>query len=218
MQKLYKKLLFEVANDKGLLMSLFDVNESETGQTPELLTIRSRDVPDMYFEVTTNPNSSHHFAVKFTSFNPVCFPPRTSAQGTNLQKVRTIFGSWLEQVKLAMAEAEAPDQWKDIVLVSTQSNAEFTSDDKERLRVSLTKFKVLLIREFNPTEDQLREISAKLNHLTEAMDHMNQFDWGGVAINSLIAISIALSQDTAQGHALFNLFKQAVSGVIYPLK
>jgi hypothetical protein len=61
-------------------------------------------------------------------------------------------------------------------------------------------------------------IEKRLLYLSDAVDRLNKTDWYGIAISTLIGISINLSLDTEKGRLLFKLFKQVVENTIILLK
>jgi hypothetical protein len=75
----------------------------------------------------------------------------------------------------------------------------------------------LIVNNFNPNKEELELINARLKYLSDAVDKHNKFDWKGIAINTVIAIIIALSLSPEQGNQLFHLFRQVFSNLIYLL-
>jgi hypothetical protein len=75
----------------------------------------------------------------------------------------------------------------------------------------------LIIKNFKPNKEELEVVDARLKYLSDAMEKHNKFDWKGIAINTVIAITIALSLNPEQGNKLFQLFKQVFAAVIYLL-
>ena len=68
-----------------------------------------------------------------------------------------------------------------------------------------------MVKEFNPSREQLRLIQMQLDYLSEAVGRLNRIDWRGLAVSTVITIAIQLSLDTEKGKLLFQLFQQAFS-------
>ena len=163
----------------------FDVEEdAPTG----LFALRLRRLPSLFFEIRER-GSAHAFSVKFSMFDPPRFPQLQTTK-TTFKFVDERFVVWLKEVLLALRELQEPDLWAEFSSASSQNSEVFTPAQKDSLRLSITQFKVLITKEFHPTEIQLKKISERLDHLSQSIDKLNQFDWSGVAINTLIAISI----------------------------
>ena len=84
--------------------------------------------------------------------------------------------------------------------------------------MSINEFKVLIINGFHPDVKELNIIENRLEYLSESLNRLNKIDWKGLAISTVISISIALSLDTTSGHKLFELFKSVFHNVLYLLK
>ena len=75
----------------------------------------------------------------------------------------------------------------------------------------------MIVQNFDPNKEELESINARLEYLSDAMDKHNRFDWKGIAINTVIAITVALSLNPEQASQLFQLFRQVFSNLIYLL-
>ena len=144
------------------------------------------------------------------------------------EKLGPVFAEWLtEVVSPYLDDAATPDMWELLRESSSQARTavgtpedfgHFTDEEKLRIRLSINEFRLVVINDFGPNKGQMKAIDDRLKYLSEALDKHNRFDWKGIAINTAIAIGIALSLDTEQGARLLQLFKQVFSNVLYLLR
>ena len=109
-----------------------------------------------------------------------------------------------------------PDLWSQLQFYSPLTTAfidddlkQFSSEQKEQIRLSIKDFERLIVENYAPTKEQLKFISDRLSYLGNAVDRLNRFDWKGLAISIVTSIAINLSVDTEGGKLLFKLFQQA---------
>jgi len=132
------------------------------------------------------------------------------------------FGTWLAYDVVKHIEAHIiPDLWDSLSPFGNASSwspqdeyEPFTTEQKTYVRQSVQNFRVLLIQNYSPNSDQLKAINEKLDYLTAAIDRLNRFDWFGLAINTAMSITTALSLDTTRGQQLLVLLKQAFGSVM----
>lgn len=143
----------------------------------------------------------------------------------DIEGVLEEFTRWLREDATAMVEeASAPDLWSDIGSaisnLGTFDDRFTTFSDVEQSVVQrvLNDFREDVVRVFQPTPTQLDRIESELKYLGAAAGRLNKFDWKGVAINTLIAIGVALSLDVERGRELMNLFQAAIAGALHLLK
>jgi len=142
----------------------------------------------------------------------------------DVKGLRATFEDWLENhVKLYIYELSEPDMWERVesqkplikgVEISQEDTTLFSEDEKIRIRMSLDKFRTLLIKNFEPQNYEIQAINDHLEYLLNAVDRLNKFDWRGLALMIVIQISLALSLDTEKGRLLYNLFEQAFSNIL----
>lgn len=104
---------------------------------------------------------------------------------------------------------------KENLVTPDQDNiVEFTYEERQQVKLALSTFRVRLIETFNPTEEQLRVISERLDYLSGAVDRLNRFDWKEVAVSTLFSIATTLTLDVERGRQLWGMFQQALSTLI----
>ena len=127
-------------------------------------------------------------------------------------------------VRPYLDDMNTPDLWG--ILEATRSHAKaelgtpedfqpFSDEEKRRIKLSINDFCLSVQEKFDPTQEKLNVIDARLKYLSDALDKHNKFDWNGIAINTVMAISIALLLDTHHREQLIQLFKQAFSNALY---
>ena len=161
------------------------------------------------------------------SFYAQTFPLSLPDRGADPQTLFGSFKSWLnEVVKPYLDELVAPDLWQ--ILENNRSEAtleaetpdysqSFSEEEKNQLRLCINEFQLLIVREFNPPKEELEAISNRLKHLSDAMDKHNRFDWRGIAIGTVISISVTLALNPDATRQLIHLFKSVFSHILYLL-
>lgn len=222
MLKKYRNHLYGIIQEKGLDPKLFH-GEDKTIDDDRFFVIELRNSP-LYFRVKDVSYSFDLFSYWYTSFDPN-FPLRIAGSSENLTKLKKDFVLWLDNhVKSYIEEQVEPDLWERIVLqeplgagselVSEDINV-FSDDEKVRLRMSINEFRLLVVKNFKPSSEELKVINDRLEYLSDAVDRLNKFDWRGVAIMTLIQISLILTLDSEKISLLINLFKQVFSVTLY---
>jgi len=224
MLKKYKNRLLQVIQEKGLDPKLFEAKETEDSDS-DVFTVRLADT-QLTFIARNSNRDFHDFDCRYATFSPsfdiTDYAPQAGWE--DFDELTKDFDEWLENhVKLYIQEQAEPDMWELIAsqapLVNGSEMPEenintFSEDEKIRARMSINEFRILLIKNFEPSSDEIQAINDRLDYLSNAVDRLNKFDWRGLAIMTLIQISLTLGLDTEKGRFLFDLFKQVFSTVL----
>ena len=218
----YKNSFIEVISSNGFVPNDFEVSELKEGRIFEL---KLTGTP-FKFQIRHAPNNFHEFDCRYTKFAPNFtfsqnIPPKEYA---GIKRIHNIFEHWLlTDIAIYFDELKEPNLWQQLqnkeTLVSGKEITDndllsFSTEEKAQIRLSINEFKLLIIKEFNPSQNEISIIENRLVYLSEALDRLNRIDWKAITISSVISISITLSLDTEKGKLLFNLFKQVFSGII----
>ena len=222
MLKKIKNEFFELIARNGYVPNDFEVREFGGGRSFELKLTGTA----FKFLISSAQDSYQKSKCQYTRLAPN-FPLShiIPTNGYNdLKIIYTIFVNWLKtDVALYLEELKEPDFWqqlqnKETLLtgkeITDNDLLSFSTEEKAQIRLSINELKLLIIKEFNPSQDEISIIENRLTYLSEALDRLNKMDWKGITVSSVISISIALSLDTEKGKLLFNLFKQIFSGII----
>lgn len=137
------------------------------------------------------------------------------------------FKGWLNDVvKPYLDEVSTPDLWK--ILEDTHSEAirqlgtpddfhSFSEEERIQLKRSIDELRLSIENNFKLQEKQLAITNRLLQHLSDAVDKHNKFDWRGIAISVAFTIVTNLALDPEQASQLYQLFKEAFSNIIYLL-
>ena len=220
----YRNNLLSIVQESGLDPNLFDAEE-EVIDKENYFTISLRDSKIRY-AVQPWRGSFSYFACRSSQF-------RADFEMTGLhicpdfESVAQDFKTWLEEVvKPYLDNLNTPDLWQILgenrahiksELATLQDFEAFSAEEKIRIRLSLKDFRLLIVQNFNPNKEELESIDARLKYLSDAVEKHNKFDWKGIAINTVIAIVVALSLNPQQASQLFQFFKQVFSNLIYLL-
>jgi len=219
--------------DKNTLLKAIQ----ESGIDPDLFTGQDNVIDNEDLFVISLRNSPLLFAVRFKghfdwffyrcSQSLPTYPLSDKLLARDTIQLKKAFNAWLKNVvKPHLDNVNTPDLWH--ILEDTRSHTKFelgmpkdfdSFSDEERIqiRLCLNNFLLLIVDHFNPNKEQLKTIDARLKYLSDALDKHNKFDWKGIAISTLISITVALSLSSEQGHQLFQLFKQVFSNILYLL-
>jgi len=213
MLKKYKNALLQIIKD-----SQFDPEDFSSDDGETIFTIRYLDTPFRFSFI--HPTSHHTFMLEYISFSPN-FQKTTIKLDMGFPDATGFFRNWLkEHIGLYLQEQTTPDLWKqledqkallDYTHQDNDKATHFTEEQKKLIRLGLDEILLLIKKEFQPTADEIGVIKNRLDYMSEALDRLNKFDWKAVLVSTIISISIALSLDTAQGNALFHMFKQVLS-------
>jgi hypothetical protein len=219
-----KNRLLTIIQESGIAPSLFE-SQNKSIDKEEYFVISLRDSP-VSFAISPCHGDFNSFFCRRSQFM-ANFPLDGRQYVSNTIHLTTLFNTWLTSVvKPYLENISTPDFWQ--ILEETRSYTkselgmpkdfeQFSSEEKIPIRLSLNEFKLLIVKNFNPNKEELAIIDARLKYLSDALDKHNKFDWKGIAISTVISITIALSLSPEQGNQLFNLFKQVFSNVLYLL-
>jgi len=219
MLKRDKNGFIKIITNNGLEPSSFKRYEKDDVDGNPGFIIQLENSP-LFFLARTNKDDYHEHDSRFINFAPN-FPKSEYYPSSNWDHIDGVyewFEYWLDKhVKTYLEEIDVIDlleQLEGKALFNTdplrsRNTESFTKPEKERIGASIERFKKLIEVEYNPSQEQLEIIEDRLNYLTDSLERLNKVDWQGIAISTIISISIALSLDTEDGKHLFDLFKQA---------
>lgn len=228
MLKRDKNKFLEAIKENGLEPSSFKHYEKDDVEGEPAFIVQLKNSPLFFMSRTDSSNYLNHdsryieFSPKFTKSD---YYPYSGWD--NIDGVLDVFNSWLEyHVKIYLLELEETDLWAQLegkVLfgsdpMSNRTSGQFSKPEKQRIQESLANFKKLIEVEYAPTNEQLDVVQDRLDYLANSLDRLNKTDWQGVAVSTIISISIALSLDTEKGKGLFSLFKQSFAAMLEYMK
>ncbi len=218
----YRNNLLSIIQESGLDPNLF-VAKEKIIDNEKHFTIDLRDSKILY-AVQPYRGSFSTFSRSYSQFR-ADFSMTGQTPYSGFDVLAKDFKVWLEEVvKPYLDNLNTPDLWQILEENRTHIKSElatprdfepFSAEEKIRIRLSLNDFRLLIVQNFKPNKEELESIDARLKYLSDAVDKHNKFDWKGIAINTVIAIIIALSLSPEQGRQLFQLFKQVFSRVLY---
>lgn len=221
-----KNILFTTIQESGLDPNLFC---SENGIIDEdqyfIITLRDSKI---CFAIRPYGGSFDTFAVRHSEFK-ANFPIRdqfiADLIATFSSDLNSVFKAWLANVvKPYLDDIRTPNLWQ--ILEETRNHTKyelgkpedfnsFSDEEKIKIRLSLHDFRLLVVKNFSPNQEELKSIDGRLKYLSDAIDKHNKFDWKGIAIQTVLSIIITLSLNTEQGNRMWQLFKNVFSSVLY---
>ncbi|NQT33569.1 hypothetical protein HQ587_00155 [bacterium] len=226
MLKKHKNGFFDIIKKNGLDPESFSVGEPES----DVFEICFLDSP-LRFKVFLKSDNYMLFDFDFVEFLPspkYKYPDEIITYGCSIEDIYETFESWIqEHVKEYIDELLLPDLWEQLAeqkplisddMLDAEETSPFTDDQKVQLKMSIDEFRLLIKEKFEPTEEKLIIINNRLDYLTDSFDRLNRIDWRGLAISTVLSISVALSLGPEEGKALFELFKQVFTKIILQLQ
>lgn len=217
MLKSVKNRFFEVILDSGLSHDLFTVEELEGTYSIQLFDSQ------LYFSIKQGIDDFNKFTYMFVLFRPE-FPIMESPGELDIEDIEKWFTLWIKsEVTPCLEELKTPDMWTHYreyigeiptFKTSDQEYEKFSDDEKVQIKESIDKFRLLIVENYNPIDEQLEEINERLDYLGKAIDRLNRFDWKSVALSTVIGIATNLAVDAEGGRKLFELFQEAFSQLI----
>ncbi|GAH41984.1 unnamed protein product [marine sediment metagenome] len=222
--KKYKNQLLTIIQEHRFETSLFTAENGPIGDDNYFI-MGLRDSP-LRFAVKPYQGSLDSFLYRSSEFR-ADFPMSSSDHYADEGMLTTYFKSWLDDVvQPYLDNVNTPDLWHILEETRSRTKSElgtpedfgpFSDEEKTHIRLSLNEFRLLITQNFNPNQEELKTVDARLQYLSDAIDKHNKFDWKGIAISTVISITIALSLNPEQGNQLFQLFKQIFSNILYLL-
>lgn len=221
MLRKYKNGLLDVIRAAGYDPADFDV----TDEADLTFTLVFKKAP-FTFIIYNDPENHHGFDVSYTQFAPgLEMSDRDPAEDyAHIDFVYAQLERWLKKdISEYFEDQSTPDLWEQIsnqrALTPSGDIAQdefepFTEEEKIQIRLGLAEFQLQIKESFEPNEEQLERIEARLDYLSGALDRLNRFDWKSTLISTTMSISIALSLDTHQGQLLWALAKNVISTVL----
>ncbi|MCJ8288373.1 MAG: hypothetical protein HRT58_21885 [Crocinitomicaceae bacterium] len=219
MLKQYKNQLFDIIRRSELDFEQFVYDQEKS----DLFSISYRDSP-FQFHIGISEDSHDRFDFSRTLFAPGYptsdpFPHEGYFDfGTLLNNVK----QWINDINRYIEEIEEIDLWDEynkgndslnIEKIEFNDQVQFNTEEKVQVRMALNEFQSLILQKFELSESQISIVSDRIEHLCDLSEDLTKFDWKGVAISTLISITIALSLDTEGGKQLIELFKQVFSAI-----
>jgi hypothetical protein len=217
----YKNNLLTIIQERGIDPNLF-MAKDETISKMEYFVISGRDT-NIRFAVRPYYGSFEKFYLRYSEYLNN-FPLTAEEYIINWEELSNKFLTFLKNVvKPYLDDISTPDLWHALQETGSQLKfglgkpddfKPFSDEEKVQIRLSLGDFKLLIVNNFNPVQEQLDSVNKRLDYLTAALEKHNKFDWKGIAINTVFSIIIALSLSPEQGNQLFLLFQQVFSKVL----
>lgn len=222
--KKYKNNLLTIIQESGIEPNLFIAEDGPIGKL-DFFIISLRD-SQIRFAVRPWEGSFEYFTCCCSKFL-TGFPISETLYSQDIDDLTGRCNEWLNGVvKPYLDDVSTPDLWQILEETRSRTTSElrtpedfdsFSDEEKTQIRLSLNEFRLLITQNFNPNQEELKTVDARLQYLSDAIDKHNKFDWKGIAISTVISITIALSLNPEQGNQLFQLFKQIFSNILYLL-
>ncbi|HHX60329.1 MAG TPA: hypothetical protein GX707_06280 [Epulopiscium sp.] len=130
------------------------------------------------------------------------------------------FSKWLTYLA---REISQPDLWEQLEKIKEFSDIEyelednmqqFTHQEFKQIQAGIEGIKGYLLNVVNNDDEDSKIINGKLDYLIESSERMGKKDWANIFYGTMVSLSISLALDPGQGQAMYQLFKNAVSGII----
>ena len=202
MSRNVKNLYFEIVKSLELNPELFGFIEDGQELTFQLLN------SPLSYSVSPISGPGLRYQCVWNVYAPG-FPQDGEVFEWDIKYVANHVAKWmLNSVQPYLADMEKPDLWTQYVEGIESIPAfktfegefeQFSDDEKFQIKQSISNYRILVIENYNPTDEQLEEINEKLDYISQAVERLNRRDWIGVAISTVIGIGINLGVDTEGG-------------------
>lgn len=222
MIKEYKNKIFETLRDSNLFFDYFDILKLEDEQL-ETHIITYKNTP-FRFTIRQDEYSFDFFDFCYTEFAPG-FPDSDIYPENSYATFEVVLQSvllWIKSINRYLDDQEEIDLWREfkkgnatlnIENIQFEDRVDFSKDEKIQVKMAINEFRNLISHNFELTSAENSIITERLKYLIEAVERSNKFDWKGIAVSTLMSISVALSLDTEKGTLLFELFKKVFSAI-----
>lgn len=140
--------------------------------------------------------------------------PVEEREALSWQKQMQLVERWLAAVK---DDSDMPDLWAELrreteLLGATADeaieNTPFTPDEREEIAGRLQEMRDYARRTYSLSEEQMRVLDAKLDHLAAATGRLGRTDWRGLFVGTMLTfvLTAALPPESAR-HILLTLLK-----------
>lgn len=226
-----KNKIFEFLNGSSYSLNDFKIIEKveiiiSNGLQDKIptITITYKDTP-LKFEISNPFESFDQYRFRYIIYGPNLkwSNQLPKDQVGYFHDVISGFQFWLDkQVQPYTKELTQIDLWEEYLkapgsvtfdINSKFDTSLFTEGEKEQLKLALGGLKTLIIEKFTETQLQIDLVSQNINYLVEKVDHLNKFDWRGVAISILINICTSLMLDPQKAKIIWNWFVNLISTI-----
>jgi len=225
----YKNELLDVIKKSHFSVSDFVASEPDSPEHGKTFTL-VHTPSNFHLEVWNDPRDFDSFRGFYTDFVPgligYYFPNDTNyafeeLEYCDIMELVAHCTQWLEGIDKYNEDLATPDLWANItdsqnIINETdkESLEYFLPAEKDSIRLAIRDFKQLMEKKFEMDTEQHAIVFERLDYLTKAVDKSNKFDWKGIALNTIISISITLSLDADRGRQLFELFKTVFGSIV----
>jgi hypothetical protein len=173
-------MVWHYISEKKLDPDLFWVSENGPSFS---LHLRSST---LMFEFEHAPFSFHLFRYRYKGFQPgsplsdwiILTQESVDYQYYDFDVVAVAYMKWFkDHVFEYLEEQNSPDEWAQFSAYeamldwdesSEESSRPFTEEEKENIRLGLHQYRLYIVEHFSPTEEQLAQISKRLDFLSKA--------------------------------------------------
>ncbi len=219
MLKRYKNKLIDLIKKYQFFPTEFEISELHEEEV-DVFRINYKNSP-FTFNIFTKADDYHQFFCTYTLFAPKfpisdALPPISYG---NFEAILVYFILWLGYIQQYYDEQSEPDLLKDLIEdykflenhnLYYDDIKPFTANEKELTKLAIYDLELDIINKFELGFEEKMIVENRLLYLNEAVDRLNKRDWKGLAISTIIGISIALEFDSAKGKDLINLFNENI--------
>jgi hypothetical protein len=221
----HKNGFIDIIKGKGLDVNIF--RQEEKAEDEEHKFIISATGTPFKFTVLIARNDIKKLQCKYTLLSPALQESAFQRDpNQTIDYVYRKFDDWLDNhVITYLDEIIVPDLWAQIeeqegFFENGGADADeytlFSQEEQLKIRKDIESFKLLIQKDFSPSDDVQKIINDKLDYLVSGVERLHRIDWKNVAFSTIISIATALALDIEKTKYLFELFKKAC-GVVWQL-
>jgi hypothetical protein len=93
-----------------------------------------------------------------------------------------------------------------IETINYAESSNFTTEQKEQIRIGFEELKLLIQTNYGATSDQMVIINQRLQYLLDATERLDRTDWKGIFISTVIGLVQTLMLTPERSQELINMF------------
>lgn len=216
MLKQYQNELLHVIQELGV--DLNSIKKHVSKDNGEAVVVIKFNGTPFEFTIKNSPDSFTVFYYKYIQFKPH-YPESHYEYCPSFDSLKNTFINWFRNhTQKYIEESKTPDLWEqlqserkivDLSAIDFGNREYFNLEEKQQIKLALNDVKLLIVKAFSPTSEEMHSVNARIHYLSESLERLNKFDWKSLLFSTIASIAIALSLDTSKGKQLFHLFKQA---------
>ncbi len=211
----YTNRLLQKLITEGHNVNDFKLIRRQGGPGGEYVAITYKDSSFAFNIFQNGKETFDSFQISYTRFLPD-YPTIQPSNLMSIDSVEAFLLKWIrEDIFKYIENIHGPDLWTEIQEnpitidgINFNDTSPFKPEEINQLKVGLEEIKILLKTNFELNEGQIEIANKRIDYLAEALNRLTKADWRGIAISTVIGLSIELTLDEQKRTTLFGLLSK----------